>query len=91
MCLSNAFVYIAENVVNCAFSDNIYLLLSRLFASEIIQFLFTVIWPFRFHSKSSFQQKRRRKRYWNFKRRLSFILTNRLTERSRTSPCDVMV
>lgn len=34
---------IAENVVNCVFSDNIYLLLSRLFASEIIQFLFTVI------------------------------------------------
>ena len=43
MCLSNAFVYIAESVVNCVVSDNIYLLLSRLFASEIIQLLLTVI------------------------------------------------
>ena len=43
MCVSNAFVYIAENVVNCVVSDNIYLLLSRLFASEIIQLLLTVI------------------------------------------------
>ena len=54
-------------------------------------FLRCLTHSFSFMPTSSFQQKRRRKRNWNFKLRLAFSLTNQLTEGSSTSPCDVMV